>query len=314
MLLIIATMLNACNMKAIRDSELQEWSSEAIDTLQSVLLKQKDWVKVHAAEFLIVSGNEEEVKEVFLQELKHHGHQSQYRIGIWRVLTRLSSGEEAKRYAKEIVDAFLDMEGKDRIHAIETMAKLELSPLPDHPRETRIALTSEEKSLAAYTHWAIAYTNSDSLNSAQQYFLEKLLNEREERVQRQIAAYILRHSGNLNEPEWKMLYDMILSLPSDYQNISGFRSTALLCAPDSIRDSQEYKIMWEAFLSSDSERNKRSRMDIASVLAVEGDERHLPLLLKWMRFKDGVIENEEEDADVRASAAFAVLKITERAL
>lgn len=311
MLLMMATILYACNTKTVRDNELQEWNSAAIDTLQNILLKQQEWVKVHAAEFLIASGNEEEVKEVFLQELKRHGDQSQYRIGIWRVLTRLSSGEEAAKYEKKIVDAFLDLDGKDRIHAIETMAKLELSPLPDHPRKTKIALMSQEKSLAAYTHWAIAYTNSDSLNSAKQYFLEKLLNEKEERVQRQIAAYVLRHSGRLSEPEWKMLYDMISSLPSDYQNVSSFRSTALLCAPGSMRDSQEYKGMWEAFLFSDLKRNKTSRMDIASVFAVEGEEEHLPLLLEWMLNKD-LIGIPEEDADVQASAAFAILKITER--
>src|SRR5690606_1997578 len=96
------------------------------------------------------TGNAEGVKEAFLKELALFHQKSQYRIGIWRVLAQVSDGAEAAQYHKQIVSAFLDTAGKDRIHAIETMAKLKISPLPDYPFETQDALKSSIKGLSAY--------------------------------------------------------------------------------------------------------------------------------------------------------------------
>ena len=155
--------------------DLQE---EAVSVLRKVLHKQQQWVKVHAAEFLIWTGNERGVKQAFLKELELFHQKPQYRIGIWRVLAQVSDGAEAAQYHKQIVNAFLDTAGKDRIHAIETMAKLKISPLPDYPFETHDALKSSVKSLIAYAHWATAYTNAYSMQSAKKYFLGRLLDAR----------------------------------------------------------------------------------------------------------------------------------------
>lgn len=288
-----------------------ELKNESIQVLHTVMQTQQQWVKVHAAEFLVWTGNAEGVKEAFLKELALFHQKSQYRIGIWRVLAQVSDGAEAAQYHKQIVSAFLDTGGKDRIHAIETMAKLKISPLPDYPFETQDALKSSIKGLSAYAHWAIAYTNADSMHSAKKYFLGRLLDANEEILQQRIAAYVLRNSGKLEMEDWDILQLRALTLPAGAEAEISFLNAALLTAPPEVKTSETYKKIFDRLLSLSNKKDKGVRMDIAAGLAAAGNTEHLPLLTNWMRNADptGLAA---DDADVQASAAYAILKISER--
>ncbi|WP_152266419.1 hypothetical protein [Agriterribacter humi] len=299
---------NASKKTSIVNPELKE---ESIEALRTVMRTQSEWVKVHAAEFLIWTGNAPGVKQAFLKELELFHEKPQYRIGIWRVLAQLSDSAEAAQYKKQIVNAFLDTAGRDRIHAIETMAKLEMSPLPDYPFETQDALKSSIKSLAAYAYWAIAYTNTDSMQSAKKYFLGRLLDANEDILQQRIAAYVLRNSGNLEMEDWDILQDRALALPAGAEAEISFLNAALLTAPPEAKTGETYKKIFGRLLAFSSKKDKGVRMDIAAGLVVAGGEQHLPLLTGWMRNTDptGVAA---DDADVQASAAYAILKISGR--
>ena len=117
--------MNACHPG---ESEIKEQPAdlkeEAVNTLRKVLHEQQEWVKVHAAEFLIWSGHPGGVKEAYLKELERFHEKPQYRIGIWRVLTQLSNGDEAAQYKTKIVNAFLSnvdgVEANDGILIIGT--------------------------------------------------------------------------------------------------------------------------------------------------------------------------------------------------
>lgn len=285
--------------------------NEAVNTLRTVLNEQQEWVKVHAAEFLIWSGNVQGVKQAYEKELEFFGDKPQYRIGIRRVLAQLSIGGEAEKYKSEIVKAFIDTAGKDRIHAIETMAKLKLSPLPEYAEITKHALESETKSLTAYTHWAVAYTNEDSLTTAKKYFLTKVLNINEDILTRRIAAYVLRNSGNLENEDWNLLSTMLLSLPDETEGKTIFLNAALLTSPEELKLSETYKKLFNQFLSFSNKKDKALRMDISAGLAAIGANEHIALLEVWMKNADP-IGVAADDADVQASAAYAVLKICER--
>lgn len=305
-------MLSACHLRESKTKTHQvHLKEEAVDTLRKILHEQQEWVKVHAAEFLIWSGYPEGVKDIYLKELERFQEKPQYRIGIWRVLAQLSNGDESAQYKTKIVNAFLDTTGRDRIHAIETMAKLKISPLPQHPDATDAALHSDIKSLSAYTHWAIAYTNKDSAESASKYFLDRLLDANEDILQRRIAAYVLRNGNNLGMADWNALSDMALTLPDDTEGKSGFLNAALLTAPQEMKTSGTYKNIFDNFLAYTSKKDKNIKLDIASALAVTGGTEHLPLLTDWLRntFPTGIASY---DADVQASAAYAIIKICER--
>lgn len=310
---LIVLMMSACHPG---ESETKEQSvdlkEEAVNTLRKILHEQQEWVKVHAAEFLIWSGHPGSVKEAYLEESERFHEKPQYRIGIWRVLAQLSNGNEAARYKAQIVNAFLDIAGSDRIHAIETMAKLKISPLPQYPEATDAALHSDIKSLSAYTHWAIAYTNEDSAKAAEKYFLGRLLDANEDILQRRVAAYVLRNSGELDMTDWNALSDMVLTLPDDAEGKISFLNAALLTAPQEVKINEIYKNIFNRFIAFSNKKDKGIRMDIAAGLAVAGGKEHLPVLAYWMRNADptGIAA---DDADVQASAAYAILKICDRA-
>lgn len=306
--------MTACNDSAKKTNTpviSPELKNESIEVLRTVMQTQQEWVKVHAAEFLIWTGNEQGVQQDFLKELELFHQKPQYRIGIWRVLAQVSDGAGATRYKKQIVNAFLDTAGKDRIHAIETMAKLKMSPLPDHPFETEDALKSNVKSFSAYTHWAIAYTNADSMQSAKKYFLGRLLDPNEDILQQRIAAYVLRNSGTLEAADWNILQDAALKLPDEAGSKISFLNAALLTAPPEAKAGEAYRKIFNQLLAFGNKNNKGLRMDIAAGLAVAGTQQHLPLLTGWMRNADptGV---PADDADVQASAAYAILEISGR--
>lgn len=310
--LLAMVLCAACNSEQKeKKMSIDEWNKEAVDTLRKVLHEQQEWVKVHAAEFLIWTGHPEGVKEMYIKELEQFFEKPQYRIGIWRVLAQLSDGDEGAQYKKQIVDAFLDTAGKDRIHAIETMAKLKLSPLPQYPEVTGAALHSDNKALAAYTHWAIAYTSEDSAKAAGKYFLGRLLDANEDILQQRVAAYVLRSSGTLDIADWNVLSDMVLALPDDAEGKVGFLNTVLLTAPREVKSSEVYKNIFNRFFAFSNKKDKGIRMDIAAGLAVAGGRDDLPVLTGWMRNTDptGIAA---DDADVQASSAYAVLQICNR--
>ncbi|MBX3256410.1 MAG: hypothetical protein KF862_19900 [Chitinophagaceae bacterium] len=309
---LIVLMMSACHsMESQTKDQPVDLKEEAVNTLRNVLHEQQEWVKVHAAEFLIWSGHPEGAKEVYLKELERFREKPQYRIGIWRVLTQLSNGDEAAQYKTQIVNAFLDTAGKDRIHAIETMAKLKLSPLPQYPEATGAGLQSDVKSFRAYTHWAIACTNEDSAKAAGKYFLGRLLDVNEELLQRRIAAYVLRHSGSLDIQDWNVVSDKVLALPDDTEGKVSFLNAALLTAPQEVKTSATYKNIFTSFLAFSNKKDKGIRMDIAAGLAMVGTEEHLPLLAGWLRNTDPT-GKPGDDADVQAYAAYAILKISGR--
>src|SRR5690625_4538084 len=58
----------------------------AIEVLKKNLQDLSYWDKVHAAEYLLWTGHNENIREIFLEQNRNFGDKSEYRIGIWRVL------------------------------------------------------------------------------------------------------------------------------------------------------------------------------------------------------------------------------------
>lgn len=301
----------ACNSTETKKQSTDSLTKEAVNTLGTVLKEQQEWVKVHAAEFLVWTGNDQGVKQAYLKELEQYVSKPQYRIGIWRVLSQVSTGEEQKGYQDNIRNAFLDTSGPDRLHAIETMAKLKMSPLPEYKAEADAALRSDVKSLVGYTHWATAYTNADSMAQAKKYFLSRILDVNEDLLLKRIAAYVLRNSGALETTDWRLLKDFVLTMPQDAEARLSFLNAALLTTPAAESGSDEHKKLQAQFLSYGNQKDKSVRMDLAAALAVIGTEEHLPVLTAWMRNSDP-LGKPADDADVQASAANAVIQINKR--
>lgn len=143
---------------------------------------------MHAAEGLLAAGHCDGVREVFRLENERQGDKPEYRIGIWRVLA--SSSEEPaerERWVRKIKEAFLDLNGPDRIHAAEGIAKLRAPMRPATREVAWRAAESPDPALSVMTAWALA-ANGDK--KAEQLLNASLASKTP--VIRRVAAYAFR--------------------------------------------------------------------------------------------------------------------------
>ncbi|HTN06179.1 hypothetical protein [Agriterribacter sp.] len=300
---------NASKKTSVVNPELKE---ESIEALRTVIRTQSEWVKVHAAEFLLWSGYPEGVREIYIEEEKQFGGKSPYRIGIWRVLAQeTEKPEEKKKWTNKIMYAFLDTNGADRIHAAETLAKLHISTLKEHPDATAQALKSPVKSLSLYTRWSIAFTSADSLLSVRDSFLSMATSGEEEVSSRRLAAYVVRNSGELPDAQWEPFAKAALAESGTSGLSSSLLTAAVITVPGNITSSGLYRQVYEAFLHYKDVPDKGTRMDIAAGLAEKGNAGELPVLVALLK-NESPLGIEADDADVRASAAYAILKMEKR--
>ncbi|MFA5687989.1 MAG: HEAT repeat domain-containing protein, partial [Kiritimatiellales bacterium] len=104
-----------------------EIRSDAVNVLQTELRQAEQWQKVHAAEALLKLGYIAGVEDEFLKELSLYENQPQYRIGIWRVLVRTAvTPREQQQWIEKIKTVLLDSSAPDRMHAAETLGKLNI--------------------------------------------------------------------------------------------------------------------------------------------------------------------------------------------
>lgn len=292
--------------------DLNALKENALLALHNVLNNQEEWVKVHAAEFLVWTGHKDSVRPVFLEEEKTLGTKNQYRIGIWRVLAQDADNVETKKlYTDKILQAFLDTAGQDRIHAAETLAKLGISPMQENAGITLQTLGSPVKSLALYTRWAAAYTSADSIAPVQKSFYRILMEDAQEMSVRKLAAFVLRKMGTVSEEDWINLAEKATHESVNEDIKLSLLHTALITAPQNMEHQTGYKNVLSSLLRFKDTATKAVRVELASALAEKGNTEHLPYLLLLMNNEEP-LGNPADDADVQAYAAWAVLRIAER--
>ena len=120
----------------------QNLRKESVGQLRDSLTAQQRWVKVHAAEFLVSLDYRDGVFEEFSEELRLHGEEPKYRVGIWRVLAQLNQHDRTvfREHLQRIEAALLDETGIDRIHAVESLAKLGVAYPEAHPVRTALEI------------------------------------------------------------------------------------------------------------------------------------------------------------------------------
>ncbi len=285
---------------------------------------QNEWVKVHAAEYLLWAGYPEEVQEVFLQEEKQFGSQAPYRIGIWRVLAQAaSSPDERKIWINKITEAFQDTNGKDRIHAAETLAKLKQSPGSTAPEVTRQSLESTNRALALYTLWATAYSSTDSIEKTREHLLANLASNEQDPLSKRMTGYILRQLGNLTRSQWARLAQVAVSEPLESAARIYLLSAAYVSASVNHQGSDLFNQIRTKLLEAKTSSQKGDRTEMAMALAERGTADDILLLHSLLtnqnplKASDATLSQDElkrdpDHADVRAAAAYALLRIGQR--
>ncbi|RYZ63090.1 MAG: hypothetical protein EOO14_00170 [Chitinophagaceae bacterium] len=290
-------------------------TDKALAELRSILKTQTEFVKVHAAEYLIWLGYPAEVRQEFMRENELHGTQPKYRITIWRVLAQTETDPSKKQgWYDKIYKAFGDVNGPDRLHAAETLAKLKLSPAERYPEATQKSLSDESRNLQVYTRWALSYAPGTNADEFRRDFLQIVRSDTNQ-VVRMISAFILRRSGGLTEAEWTELSRMALAESPESPLKKNLLNTAIVTFPAGAKKTPDYEKIRKAMLENYQGFSAGERMELAQALAEKGEASDLPLLTAYLTNENsaGLYENDsKEAADVRANAAYAIVKIKRR--
>lgn len=104
-------------------SELAEQRQRLIEVLRQSMQRETGWVRIHAADALIVHGYLDEVAHAFAEEADNR--QSATRIGVWRVMAGSARDPQSRhQFIDRIREVLLDPQAPDRVDAAETLAKL----------------------------------------------------------------------------------------------------------------------------------------------------------------------------------------------
>ncbi len=269
-------------------AQQDERREQAVFILRQALGEGRQWTKVRAAEALLWNGYYAGVKETLERELESAG--PPYRIGLWRALAKAQGNDQAaaKRYIGKIRDAFLDVHGPDRVHAIEALAKLGYS---ERPAELVRVAREEKGSFRAFARWALA----NSGDAGDETALAELLDSSDGRVN---AAYALRHLKKIQPATLTRLAALAFSPSTEA------RSRVYALSASYVHSSGEPKSKArQELLKYLTASNTEQQVEVCGALGTSGDrgdEAELEALLK------------NEDIDVRVAAAHALLRIERR--
>lgn len=123
--------------------------------LEDALVREEGWIRIHAAEALVLVGAGEQIRRQFERELPTL-EASAFRVGAWRVLaTTARTPEERARWVARIEQVFLDPASPDRLQAIETIGKLGVRLTGPSVVAARVMAESVSTNAALFPIWAL---------------------------------------------------------------------------------------------------------------------------------------------------------------
>ena len=287
---------------------------DAQKILSQTLHQQKQWVKVHAAEFLIDLGKTESIDSVFQKENELYGTQAPYRAGIWRVFSQIDS--LPYQWINQIIQLARDTSARDQLHAIETIAIRKIPPLWLPYVLKNKMLNGEDIQKKSYLQWALAVPKSEAekpaIDALQKMLSSSIVEEK------RIAALALRKLNYYPDSEWSDLATLALNEPSDSEAKIFLLAAAMTLCPD--QKLPDFGKLEKALLSFQNSYTKSNRYVLCETLAEVGNKSHFRLLKDLMYGNNPILnletlESPQEhpvNVDVSAAAAYAILRIGER--
>ncbi len=282
---------------------MEQIETKASADLRALLCSEKEWVRVHVAEFLIWEHLcADEVQSMFLEEEKQSGHLPKYRIGIWRVLAQAAVDEKDRRYwINKIMAAYQDSDGEDRLHAIETLAKLKVSVVGE-------IADSLEGSMGLYTLWNYAMGAKPRLEEVKAILVADLTNDRLSELEMRITSYIFRYLGSLSDNQFEKISRWMDGRSFNSSLRSSLLATLWISAPPN-EDEAILHTLRKELLALRSQREALNHIMMA--LAVRGDISDIEVirdLYKMLRDTN----QPDYSSDLHATAAYMVLKASDK--
>ena len=266
--------------------------SQALYVLREAVCQETEWVKVHAAEGLLVNGYPEGVATSFEADLA--SAKPPYRVGVLRVLAQAAGKDRPLRQSRvdSVLAIFNDKNAPDRLHALETLAKLGYDQRTDAVLE---AAKPDAGRFQVHARWIIA----NSGKPVDQAPLAKLVAG-DDPTLRTGAAYALRHRKTISRAALAAVEAAVAAQQAKAPGDVYLQSAWFVhCPPDSKLAARSALL---TFLSSDK---KHERNEACLALGYAGGARDVPILATLLR--------DDPEADVRVYAAFALLRLDRRA-
>ena len=247
------------------------------------------WVSVHAAENLLWNGYFDGVKENFIAREDTAGAIN--RIGVWRVLARANKKDQVAyyRYVNHIRETFCDTEAPDRLHAIETLAKLGFAErLP----EIVAAARGNEDTFTAYARWVLA---NSGIPEDEASLAELLTSDNSKLYAR--AGYALRFLDTVQPETYVLMEECAARFSHDTEGRVYIVSALYVHAPEDKKEDAKRNLLTYAA------GKKNERYEVLEALGYSGDISDTAFIKSML---------DDPDMDVRVSAANALLRIERR--
>lgn len=302
-LILMAIFTSYAALSAPADPAKIEPKMDLLDLLN----KQQKWVKVHAAEFLIwQDAHIDEVRNIYMDEETKFSDTSQYRIGVWRVLAQSAQTlTEREFWVNRIVNVYTDEKASDRLHAIETLAKLKHAAI-SNLSEAVDPIDNEITSFNLYRLWNATYLDGVDKEALRSKFVELLesTSKMEDPLLVTVTSFILRSMPTLTSREWHRIASIALAYHGNIGIRSGLLATAWLLAPDG-EEGATYQNVRQQLLSLKCETAARMNVLIGLGAARTDDDRDLVKQL-YLQLRD--TRTEAYNVDAHVTAAYMMMK------
>jgi hypothetical protein len=271
-------------------------AGKAREMLERALREESGFVRIHAAEALLDTGNGENVPAVFITYLSptDTGTTNPVRIGIWRVMALASSTPtEREKWISHVRRVALDPTASDWLQAVETLGKLRVQLAPDELQSIRQWAAESAPAIAPFPWWLL------KLNGAPDA-LPKIVAAlgTAEPIARLRAAYILKRDKLTGAGAGAALARAWASEPPDSPAYP-----YVLCAMATLGDdpAQQRECL-----------DRLGKLIAPGVYAAGQYEACLTLMQLWPAENVGKFAHllGSPDADTRVGAAWAVLYLS----
>jgi len=270
------------------------------------------WNKIHAIEFLVDLGYNEDIERTLNELGSQVENIPQKRIGYWRCRVKNEKDNDRKnRYKKNILDTYLNPDSPDIIHAAESLAKLSVS-LEKYPQPVFQDSTKNNK-LEAYINWSSVYPESPDFQINYSALHKTLQSDNSDC--RRLMAYGLKFLRNISREEWKNIAKKTINKQSEYPFSTYLLSGTLSTCPDEERKNRYTTVIknkLKILAESNDPINKYEAYVALGNFADQEDFNFIEEEFLRLYYSKDVIRLDDNTKDILSAMSYALLKTSKK--
>jgi HEAT repeat protein len=208
---LFAAMLVLLFVGCATRNEMKTDRSQLIAKLEYEMVTNTKWLRIHAAEGLLDNGEPGKIADLFRSEAGTAT--APYRIGVWRVLARSTTGEERNRYIAQIREAMRDPQAIDRISAAESLGKINAASRADRDLILNWLKTADDAT-APFPRWLLVLSSNVAERENDETGLANLLSSSDP-VARLRVAFALGRLKDLSTTSVAKIQQQLIVEPAD---------------------------------------------------------------------------------------------------